>query len=130
MATPLRLLLFQYFSQNFFKKCSIPGLFQFIFVFSIQLTVNTYKWLDSKCGLQCVGNGLSANWATATSPQFLPRRFIVRKLDGNICPDLIRKRDNNIPTRNSGPRRYWNRRRRKKEKHTYAKVKARRKWKL
>ena len=62
----------QCLSTHFFKKWAIPGLFFFIFVFSIQLTVNNVQY---KClpmiGFEPLtsgfGNDRSTNWATITA---------------------------------------------------------------
>ena len=56
----------------FLKKWAIPGLFLFIFVFSIQLIINKCsikfcRWLESNCGPL-----VSKSTALATEPQPLP----------------------------------------------------------
>ena len=56
----------------FFKKWAIPGLFFFIFFFSILLTVNVqYKMLPMtrfELGTSVFGSNCSTNWATTTTP--------------------------------------------------------------
>ena len=59
----------------FFKKWAIPGLFFFIFVFSIQLTVNVeYKFLPMtgfEPQTSGIGSDRSTNWATTTTLIYL-----------------------------------------------------------
>ena len=60
----------------FKKKCAIPDLFFFIFVFSTQLTVNkclmkVCQCLDSNCESLVFGGDRSTNWATTTAQLFL-----------------------------------------------------------
>ena len=64
------LKIFCNFIRVFLKKWAIPGLFFFIFVFSIQLTVNVqYKFLlmtGFKPQTSGIGSNRSTNWATTT----------------------------------------------------------------
>ena len=72
----------------FFKKWAIPGLFFFIFVFSIQLTVNVQYNFLLMTGFeqQTSGNGSnrSTNWATTTAPSHISllrqNNFVHRKI--------------------------------------------------
>ena len=63
---------FDSYYDSFFKKWAISGLFFFIFVFSIQLIVNTWIkvcwWLDSNRGTL-----VSEETALPTEPQPLPQ---------------------------------------------------------
>ena len=56
---------------SYWKKWAIPGLFFFIFVFSIQLTVNVrYKFLPMtgfEPRTSGIGSNRSTNWATTTA---------------------------------------------------------------
>ena len=64
-------LLLLKFSMSFFKKWAIPGLFFFIFVFSIQLRINIQYKILPMTGFEpwtsWIGSDPSTNWATTTA---------------------------------------------------------------
>ena len=64
---------------TFFIKMAIPGLFFFIFVFSVQLTVNIqYKFLPMtgfEPRTSGIGSDRSTNWATTTAQDPLTFAF-------------------------------------------------------